>query len=40
MLQLRGVRYTWNTLGVAHGGTVGTEQVGLLAQEWKKSTLS
>ena len=33
---LRGVRYTWNTLGVAHGGTAGTEQVGLLAQEVEK----
>jgi Chaperone of endosialidase len=26
-------RYRWNALGVAHGGTAGREQLGLLAQE-------
>ena len=30
---LRPVRYDWNALGQQHGGTAGTEQVGLLAQE-------
>jgi hypothetical protein len=34
--QLRGVRYTWNALGVQHGGTAGQEQIGLLAQELEK----
>ena len=36
VLALRGVRYDWNPLGVAHGGTAGQEQVGLLAQEVEK----
>ncbi|UOR06436.1 tail fiber domain-containing protein [Hymenobacter aerilatus] len=35
-LALRGVRYRWNALGVAHGGVAGAEQVGLLAQEVEK----
>jgi hypothetical protein len=33
VLALRGVRYEWNALGVAHGGTAGAGQVGLIAQE-------
>ncbi|TYZ14347.1 tail fiber domain-containing protein [Hymenobacter lutimineralis] len=36
VLQLRGVRYQWNALGVQHGGTAGKEQIGLLAQEVEK----
>ncbi len=36
VLALRGVRYTWNALGVQHGGTAGQAQVGLLAQEVEK----
>ena len=33
---LRGVRYTWNALGIRHGGQAGAEQVGVLAQELEK----
>ncbi len=33
---LRGVRYTWNALGIKHGGQAGAEQVGVLAQELEK----
>ena len=36
VLALRGVRYTWNALGVQRGGTAGAEQVGVLAQEVEK----
>lgn len=36
VLALRGVRYTWNELGVQHGGTAGQQQVGLIAQELEK----
>ena len=36
VLALRGVRYTWNALGVQHGGTAEAEQVGVLAQELEK----
>ncbi|WP_192822057.1 tail fiber domain-containing protein [Rufibacter sp. LB8] len=33
---LRGVRYTWNELGIAHGGQANAEQIGFLAQELEK----
>ena len=36
VLALRGVRYTWNALGIQHGGTAHAEQVGVLAQEVEK----
>jgi len=36
VLALRGVRYEWNALGVAHGGAAHDGQVGLLAQELEK----
>jgi hypothetical protein len=36
VLALRGVRYTWNALGIQHGGIAGAEQVGVLAQEIEK----
>ncbi|PJJ54462.1 tail fiber domain-containing protein [Hymenobacter chitinivorans] len=36
VLAMRGVRYTWNALGVQHGGIAGAEQVGVLAQEIEK----
>ncbi|MGI4875558.1 MAG: tail fiber domain-containing protein [Janthinobacterium lividum] len=36
VLALRGVRYEWNALGVAHGGRAGAGQVGLIAQEIEK----
>ena len=36
VLALRGVRYEWNALGVAHGGTAGAGQVGVIAQEIEK----
>ena len=36
VLALRGVRYEWNALGVARGGTAGAGQVGVIAQELEK----
>ena len=33
VLRLRGVRYRWNALGIAHGGQADAKQIGLLAQE-------